>query len=39
MIYQGLSVASDIARAIDERLVREGMTLTELTGSGNADWV
>ena len=39
MIYQGLSVASDIARATDERLVREGMTLTELTGSGNADWV
>ena len=39
MIYQGLSVASDIARAIDERLAHEGMTLTELTGSGNADWV
>jgi dihydroorotate dehydrogenase len=39
MIYQGLSVASDIARAIDERLAREGMPLTELTGSGNADWV
>ena len=39
MIYQGLSVASDIARATDERLAREGMTLTELTGSGNADWV
>lgn len=39
MIYQGLSVASDIARAIDERLAREGITLTELTGSGNADWI
>jgi dihydroorotate dehydrogenase len=39
MIYQGLSVASDIARATDERLAREGMPLTELTGSGNADWV
>ena len=38
MIYQGLSVASDIARAIDDRLAREGMNLTELTGSGNADW-
>ena len=38
MIYQGLSVASEIARAIDDRLSREGMTLTELTGSGNADW-
>ena len=39
MIYQGLSVASEIARAIDDRLSREGMTLTELTGSGNADWI
>ena len=39
MIYQGLSVASEIARAIDDRLARESMTLTELTGSGNADWI
>ena len=39
MIYQGLSIASDIATALDERLGREGVTLTELTGSGNADWV
>jgi dihydroorotate dehydrogenase len=39
MIYQGLSIASDIATALDERLGREGVTLTELIGSGNADWV
>ncbi|RCW85768.1 quinone-dependent dihydroorotate dehydrogenase [Paracoccus lutimaris] len=38
MIYQGISIASQIARAIDDRLAREGMTLTELTGSGNAEW-
>lgn len=39
MIYQGLSVASAIAQAIDDRLAREGITLTELTGSGNSDWI
>ena len=39
IIYQGLSIASHIAQAIDDRLAREGLTLAELTGSGNADWV
>ncbi len=38
LIYQGFSLAARIAQDIDDRLVREGMTLTELTGSGNADW-
>lgn len=39
LIYQGFSLAPQIARQIDERLEREGLTLQELTGSGNSDWV
>lgn len=39
LIYQGFSLASRIAQEIDARLGREGLTLAELTGSGNADWL
>ncbi|MDO5630433.1 MAG: quinone-dependent dihydroorotate dehydrogenase [Paracoccus sp. (in: a-proteobacteria)] len=38
LIYQGFSLAADIARALNDRLAREGITLAELTGSGVADW-
>jgi dihydroorotate dehydrogenase len=39
LIYQGFSLAAQIARDIDARLADEGLTLSELTGSGNADWL
>ena len=39
LIYQGFSLAPRIAQDIDARLEREGITLTELTGSGNRDWL
>lgn len=39
LIYQGFSLASQIAEEIDNRLQRENLTLTELTGSGAAEWV
>ncbi|SMG17617.1 quinone-dependent dihydroorotate dehydrogenase [Paracoccus sp. J56] len=39
LIYQGFSLASRIARELDQRLARENITLSELTGSGNADWL
>ena len=39
LIYQGFSVASRIARELDERLARERITLPELTGSGTRDWL
>ncbi|MFV0383075.1 quinone-dependent dihydroorotate dehydrogenase [Paracoccus sp. (in: a-proteobacteria)] len=39
LIYQGFSLAHDIARDIDARLARDRMTLPELTGSGVSDWV
>ena len=39
LIYQGFSLAPRIARALDDRLVREGITLAELTGSGVDDWL
>lgn len=39
LIYQGFSLAAQIARDMDARLARENVTLAELTGSGNADWL
>lgn len=39
LIYQGFSLAPRIAQDIDERLRRERITLSELTGSGNKDWL
>lgn len=39
LIYQGFSLAGRIAREIDERLARDGITLPELTGSGIKDWL
>ncbi|MDF3853675.1 quinone-dependent dihydroorotate dehydrogenase [Paracoccus sp. P2] len=39
LVYQGFSLAARIARDLDERLARENLTLAELTGSGNADWL
>ncbi|KGJ04714.1 dihydroorotate oxidase A [Paracoccus halophilus] len=39
LVYQGFSLAAQIARDIDARLEREGVTLSELTGSGNRDWL
>ena len=38
LIYQGFSLAAEIAQSLDQRLTREGITLAELTGSGAADW-
>lgn len=38
MVYQGFSLAARIAKEIDARLEREGITLPELTGSGVSDW-
>ncbi|MDO5613845.1 MAG: quinone-dependent dihydroorotate dehydrogenase [Paracoccus sp. (in: a-proteobacteria)] len=38
LIYQGFSLAADIARALDDRLARERITLAELSGSGVGDW-
>jgi len=39
LIYQGFSLAARIARDLDQRLAHENVTLAELTGSGNADWL
>ncbi|WJS86189.1 quinone-dependent dihydroorotate dehydrogenase [Paracoccus sp. TOH] len=39
LVYQGFSLAAQIARELDERLARENLALAELTGSGNADWL
>ncbi|MDP5305642.1 quinone-dependent dihydroorotate dehydrogenase [Paracoccus spongiarum] len=39
LIYRGFSLATRIARDLDERLSRERMTLPELTGSATADWL
>ncbi|WGR62598.1 quinone-dependent dihydroorotate dehydrogenase (plasmid) [Paracoccus ferrooxidans] len=39
LVYQGFSLAARIARDLDQRLARENLTLAELTGSGNADWL
>ncbi|WP_323717007.1 quinone-dependent dihydroorotate dehydrogenase [Paracoccus aminovorans] len=39
LIYQGFSLAARIARELDERLAHENVTLAELTGSGNSDWL
>ncbi|MTH64575.1 quinone-dependent dihydroorotate dehydrogenase [Paracoccus shanxieyensis] len=39
LIYQGFSLASRIARDLDDRLARERISLEELTGSGLNDWL
>ena len=39
LIYQGFSLATNIARGLDQRLERQRLTVSELTGSGNADWL
>ena len=39
LIYQGFSLAANIARGLDQKLERKKMTVSELTGSGNADWL
>lgn len=39
LIFQGFSLASTIARDLDARLRREGLTLPELIGSGADDWL
>ncbi|WP_282603760.1 quinone-dependent dihydroorotate dehydrogenase [Paracoccus sp. PARArs4] len=38
LVYQGMSLAPRLAQALDQRLMAEGMTLEQLTGSGAADW-
>ena len=39
LIYQGFSLATNIARGLDQRLERQRLTVSELTGSGNAEWL
>ena len=40
LIYQGFSLAEDIARGLDQRAAEEGLTsLSELTGTGVEDWL
>lgn len=39
LIYQGFSLATQIAEELDARLSRDGLSLSELTGSGVADWL
>ncbi|MDB6181517.1 quinone-dependent dihydroorotate dehydrogenase [Paracoccus fistulariae] len=39
LIYQGFSLASEIATGLDDRLQKQGMTLQDLTGSGYRDWL
>ncbi|MFH5773899.1 quinone-dependent dihydroorotate dehydrogenase [Paracoccus broussonetiae] len=39
LIYQGFSLADEIARGLDDRLRRENITPAELTGSGRQDWL
>ncbi|MBU2958643.1 quinone-dependent dihydroorotate dehydrogenase [Paracoccus sp. 1_MG-2023] len=38
LIYQGMSLAPQLAQSLDLRLEAEGTTLAELTGSGVDDW-
>lgn len=38
LIYQGFSLVTQIAKALDARLDRENVTLDILRGSGAADW-
>lgn len=38
LIYQGFSLASRIARELDDRLAQEQLTLPELIGSGATEW-
>ncbi|WP_022707346.1 quinone-dependent dihydroorotate dehydrogenase [Paracoccus zeaxanthinifaciens] len=38
LVYQGMSLAPRLAQALDQRLMAEGTTLEQLTGSGAADW-
>lgn len=39
LIYQGFSLAAQIANFIDRKLEAENLTLPELTGSGVQDWL
>jgi dihydroorotate dehydrogenase len=40
MVYQGLSLVTDIARGLDARLAREGFaSLADAVGSGRKDWL
>lgn len=39
LIYQGFSMAAQIATALDERLRKQRLSLQELTGSRNGDWL
>lgn len=40
MVYQGLSLVTDIARGLDDRLAQEGFAnLAEAVGSGRGDWL
>lgn len=40
LVYEGFSLAARIATELDQRLEAEGLSsLSELTGSGNADWI
>ncbi|MCZ0960830.1 quinone-dependent dihydroorotate dehydrogenase [Paracoccus benzoatiresistens] len=38
LIYQGLSLVTQLANSLDDRLRAAGMTLNDLRGSGAADW-
>lgn len=39
LIFQGFSLVGTILQELDARLQRENITLQELTGSGNRDWL
>lgn len=39
LIYKGFSLVSQIVEEIDQRLSGQGMTLTDLRGSGVSDWL
>ncbi len=39
LIFQGFSLVETILAELDARLERERITLAELTGSGNSDWL
>jgi len=39
LVYEGLSLAPRIARALEARLAAEGTDLATLTGSGTGDWL
>ena len=40
MVYQGLSLVTDIARGLDALLIRDGFTnVAEAVGTGRGDWL